>query len=203
MATVETGPGRHPGWFGYANGDTFGQVKDAPIGFGHMKRKEDARFIRGQGTYLDDIELPLTAVLADMEDASTPHWSNVVGGQATLYDAVRRQLSFSSPEGKEYALTDPDRLPGHRELDRPPPGLVQADRPLGHRRRRPPEPHPHRRAAWLADRGSLRPQPATRLAPFRPRSGPARYRAPPLVRRRGLRRPRRPAGRGARGGSCR
>ncbi|MGZ4351172.1 MAG: xanthine dehydrogenase family protein molybdopterin-binding subunit, partial [Solirubrobacteraceae bacterium] len=31
---------------------------DRPIGFGRLKRKEDARFIRGQGTYLDDIRLP-------------------------------------------------------------------------------------------------------------------------------------------------
>ncbi len=31
---------------------------ERPIGFGRLKRKEDARFIRGQGTYLDDIELP-------------------------------------------------------------------------------------------------------------------------------------------------
>ena len=29
-----------------------------PIGFGRLKRKEDARFIRGEGTYLDDIRLP-------------------------------------------------------------------------------------------------------------------------------------------------
>jgi malate synthase len=47
--------------------------------------------------------------LADLEDANTPHWANVVGGQLSLYDAVRRQLTFTSPEGKEYALRD-DRL---------------------------------------------------------------------------------------------
>ena len=29
-----------------------------PIGFGRMLRKEDARFLRGQGNYLDDIQLP-------------------------------------------------------------------------------------------------------------------------------------------------
>ncbi len=29
-----------------------------PIGFGRMLRKEDARFLRGQGHYLDDIKLP-------------------------------------------------------------------------------------------------------------------------------------------------
>src|SRR6201985_3596064 len=33
-------------------------VGDRPIGFGPLKRKEDARFIRGKGTYLDDIRLP-------------------------------------------------------------------------------------------------------------------------------------------------
>ena len=31
---------------------------ERPIGFGRLKRKEDARFIRGQGTYLDDVRLP-------------------------------------------------------------------------------------------------------------------------------------------------
>src|SRR5262249_16378753 len=31
---------------------------ETPIGYGRMKRKEDARFIRGQGKYLDDIVLP-------------------------------------------------------------------------------------------------------------------------------------------------
>jgi malate synthase len=44
--------------------------------------------------------------LADLEDANTPHWVNVVGGQLTLHDAVRRRLSFTSPEGKEYRLRD-------------------------------------------------------------------------------------------------
>jgi aerobic carbon-monoxide dehydrogenase large subunit len=29
-----------------------------PIGFGRMLRKEDARFLRGQGRYLDDIQMP-------------------------------------------------------------------------------------------------------------------------------------------------
>jgi malate synthase len=49
--------------------------------------------------------------LADLEDANTPHWENVVGGQVNLRDAVRRELSFTSPEGKEYAIADPDRIP--------------------------------------------------------------------------------------------
>jgi malate synthase len=49
--------------------------------------------------------------LADFEDANTPHWVNVVGGQVNLYDAVRRTIGLTTPEGKEYRLRDPDYLP--------------------------------------------------------------------------------------------
>ena len=44
--------------------------------------------------------------MADFEDALSPTWANVVGGQAALQDAVRRTLAFTSPEGKEYELGD-------------------------------------------------------------------------------------------------
>ncbi|MBA3990514.1 MAG: malate synthase A [Propionibacteriales bacterium] len=46
--------------------------------------------------------------LADLEDANTPHWHNVIEGQVSLYDAHRHQLSFTSPAGKDYALDDGD-----------------------------------------------------------------------------------------------
>ncbi len=42
--------------------------------------------------------------LADLEDANTPHWRNVVSGQVNLHDAVRREISFAAPEGKQYTL---------------------------------------------------------------------------------------------------
>jgi malate synthase len=42
--------------------------------------------------------------LADLEDANTPHWENVVSGQVNLYDAVRRQIAYDSPDGKTYRL---------------------------------------------------------------------------------------------------
>jgi len=44
--------------------------------------------------------------MADLEDALSPTWANVVGGQAALQDAVRRELAFTSPEGKAYRLND-------------------------------------------------------------------------------------------------
>jgi malate synthase len=42
--------------------------------------------------------------MADLEDALSPTWANVVGGQAALIDAVRGTLAFESPEGKTYRL---------------------------------------------------------------------------------------------------
>jgi malate synthase len=42
--------------------------------------------------------------LADLEDANTPHWRNVIGGQVNLYDAVRGTASFANPDGRVYAL---------------------------------------------------------------------------------------------------
>ncbi|HEX2413770.1 MAG TPA: molybdopterin cofactor-binding domain-containing protein, partial [Thermoleophilaceae bacterium] len=33
-------------------------VEDRPIGYGRLQRKEDERFIRGKGRYLDDLNLP-------------------------------------------------------------------------------------------------------------------------------------------------
>ncbi len=45
--------------------------------------------------------------LADLEDATSPTWGNIVGGQRTLHDAVRGQLDFTSPEGKDYRVTTP------------------------------------------------------------------------------------------------
>ncbi|HMC55988.1 MAG TPA: hypothetical protein VKH19_12485, partial [Gemmatimonadaceae bacterium] len=44
--------------------------------------------------------------MADLEDALSPTWENVVDGQGALMDAVRRTLSFTSPEGKQYRLNN-------------------------------------------------------------------------------------------------
>jgi malate synthase len=42
--------------------------------------------------------------MADFEDANSPTWDNVVGGQCNLMDAVRRTISFQSETGKRYSL---------------------------------------------------------------------------------------------------
>jgi len=44
--------------------------------------------------------------MADFEDANSPTWTNVVGGQANLMDAIRRTISFENETGKRYTLND-------------------------------------------------------------------------------------------------
>ncbi|GAA3334937.1 malate synthase A [Amorphoplanes nipponensis] len=41
--------------------------------------------------------------LADLEDANTPHWSNVVDGQQNLFDAIRRTIRLETDK-KTYEL---------------------------------------------------------------------------------------------------
>jgi malate synthase len=44
--------------------------------------------------------------MADFEDSTAPTWSNVIDGQVNLRDAIRRQVDFTTPEGKSYALNE-------------------------------------------------------------------------------------------------
>jgi malate synthase len=44
--------------------------------------------------------------MADFEDANSPTGRNMIEGQRNLIDAIRREISFTGPEGKEYRLND-------------------------------------------------------------------------------------------------
>ena len=44
--------------------------------------------------------------MADFEDSTAPTWANVIDGQVNLRDAIRRQIDFTTAEGKNYALKD-------------------------------------------------------------------------------------------------
>jgi len=45
--------------------------------------------------------------MADFEDSSTPSWENMLDGQVNMFDAVRRNIEYTAPNGKRYSL-DPD-----------------------------------------------------------------------------------------------
>jgi malate synthase len=44
--------------------------------------------------------------MADFEDANSPTWANMVEGQINLREAIRRTITFTNPEGKEYRLKE-------------------------------------------------------------------------------------------------
>ena len=101
------------------------------IGNGHDPRfRDDTRHIRddadwrvaGAGPGLEDRRVEITGPtdpkmtinalnsgarvwLADQEDATSPTWNNVIGGQISLRDAIRGELTFTSDEGKTYEVT--------------------------------------------------------------------------------------------------
>ncbi|MBS1674296.1 MAG: malate synthase A [Actinobacteria bacterium] len=101
------------------------------IGNGHDPRfRDDTRHIRedadwrvaGAGPGLEDRRVEITGPtdpkmtinalnsgakvwLADQEDATSPTWQNVIGGQVTLRDAIRGRLVHTSADGKEYRVT--------------------------------------------------------------------------------------------------
>jgi len=44
--------------------------------------------------------------MADFEDANSPTWTNNLDGHVNLGDAIRRTITFESPEGKSYKLNE-------------------------------------------------------------------------------------------------
>jgi malate synthase len=44
--------------------------------------------------------------MADFEDSQSPTWDGLIQGQLNLRDAVRRTITFTSPEGKAYKLNE-------------------------------------------------------------------------------------------------
>jgi malate synthase len=44
--------------------------------------------------------------MVDFEDAQSPTWDGLLAGQMNLRDAIRREIDFTSPEGKQYKLNE-------------------------------------------------------------------------------------------------
>ena len=42
--------------------------------------------------------------LADQEDATSPTWANVIGGQLSLFDAIRGQIDYTTEDGRTYSV---------------------------------------------------------------------------------------------------
>ena len=116
-------------------------------------------------------ELRGAVFMADLEDALSPTWANVVAGQAAIADATRGTLAFDSPEGKAYRLGEA----GHA---RRPAARLAPHRVACARRRRPDLGVAVRRRdvpvplGPRGDRGGERAVPVPREARIAPRGAP-------------------------------
>ncbi|GIW20654.1 MAG: hypothetical protein KatS3mg065_0950 [Chloroflexota bacterium] len=88
------GPAHAPGW----------RVPDAP---------PDLRDRRVEITGPAEAKMMINALnsgasvfMADLEDALSPTWANVVEGQANIAAAVRRRLAYDAPDGRRYRLAE-------------------------------------------------------------------------------------------------
>jgi malate synthase len=59
-----------------------------------------------RGTAVTALNSGAQVWMADFEDATSPTWNNVIGGQLTLLDAMERRLDFTTSEGTEYRLRE-------------------------------------------------------------------------------------------------
>ncbi|WP_418607959.1 malate synthase A [Georgenia sp. SUBG003] len=76
----------------------------APPGPGLVDRRVEITGPTDRKTAINALSSGAKVWLADLEDANTPHFANVVDGQVNLHDAVRRTISLTTPEGQRYTL---------------------------------------------------------------------------------------------------
>jgi malate synthase len=78
--------------------------KVAPIPSDLMDRRVEITGPVDRKMVINALNSGATVFMADLEDSNSPTWENNLSGQINLRDAIRGDIRFSSPEGKEYAL---------------------------------------------------------------------------------------------------
>jgi malate synthase len=78
--------------------------KAAPIPKDLMDRRVEITGPVDRKMIINALNSGANVFMADFEDSNSPTWDNVISGQANLRDAVRGDIRYKSPEGKEYAL---------------------------------------------------------------------------------------------------
>jgi malate synthase len=55
---------------------------------------------------INALNSPAKVFMGDFEDAHSPTWDATVQGQINVRDAIRRTITFSNPDGKQYKLNE-------------------------------------------------------------------------------------------------
>jgi malate synthase len=83
-----------------------GDWKTAPIPAAIQERRVEITGPVDRKMVINALNSGADVFMADFEDSNSPTWRNNLEGQLNLRDAVRREIAFTSPEGKEYRLND-------------------------------------------------------------------------------------------------
>jgi len=78
--------------------------KVAPIPRDLMDRRVEITGPVDRKMVINALNSSATVFMADLEDSNSPTWENNISGQINLRDAIRGDIRYSSPEGKQYAL---------------------------------------------------------------------------------------------------
>jgi malate synthase len=78
--------------------------KVAPIPADLLDRRVEITGPTDRKMIINALNSGASVFMADFEDSNSPTWINNMEGQRNLYDAVRRTIEFTSPEGKQYKL---------------------------------------------------------------------------------------------------
>ncbi|HEX7222210.1 MAG TPA: malate synthase A [Candidatus Limnocylindrales bacterium] len=81
-----------------------GDWRVAPPSAGLIDRRVEITGPTDRKMMINALNSGAKVFMADLEDANSPTWQNVVEGQINLYDAVRRQIRFEQADGKVYEL---------------------------------------------------------------------------------------------------
>lgn len=78
--------------------------KVAPIPRDLMDRRVEITGPVDRKMVINALNSGASVFMADFEDSNSPTWENNISGQINLRDAIRGDIRYTSPEGKEYAL---------------------------------------------------------------------------------------------------
>jgi malate synthase len=81
-----------------------GDWRVAPASAGLIDRRVEITGPTDRKMMINALNSGAKVFMADLEDANSPTWTNVVEGQVNIYDAVRRTIRFEQAGGKVYEL---------------------------------------------------------------------------------------------------
>jgi malate synthase len=96
--------GEMPGFFKETAAIREGNWKVDPVPADLQERRVEITGPVDRKMVINALNCGASCFMADFEDAHSPTWEATLDGQLNLFDAVRGTISYSSPEGKEYAL---------------------------------------------------------------------------------------------------